>query len=99
MTNRPPIGVPRCYDCATMPLLYPGETASAQISHETAMAILERRVADVVVSGWLVEPMPGWLGWWLRTRYRIWGRWFSRGAPELQASVRSVVSSDEPTPR
>jgi hypothetical protein len=85
----PPIGVPRVYDGAELPLLYPGEVASVQVSPEALQAALQHEgPCAIPVTGWLVEPTPGWQGWWLRLRYRIWGRWFSHGAPKLEIRTR-----------
>jgi hypothetical protein len=61
------------------PVVYPGEQATAMIAtydHGTC----------VEVSLWLVEPMPGWRGWWRRTRYRWWGQWVHRGPRRLEVT-------------
>lgn len=85
----PPIGVPRGYDGPAVPILYPGEQMSARV------ALTEASGGDVPIAGWLVEPMPGWRGWWLRTRYRVWDRWFPpRAAPKLTISVHPGRSDD-----
>ncbi len=82
-----PIGVPRLYEGPVLPRLYPGEQASAQLDPQSVAEAFDQGGGELRVVGWLVEPMPGWAGWWLRTRWRIWGRWFSRGQAQLDASV------------
>jgi hypothetical protein len=84
---QPAIGEPRIYEGDTIPKLYPGEVAIAQIDPATMVAAMQRGEASVAVTSWMVEPMPGWEGRWLRLRYRVWGRWFSTGPPRLQTSV------------
>lgn len=83
----PPIGEPRVYDGESVPVIYPGEVAQARIDPEVLFAALQRGEHEVSISGWTVEPMPGWDGWWLRVRYRVWGRWFATGAPRLEVSI------------
>lgn len=91
---RPPIGRPRVYDSALLPMLYPGEVARPNVDQAAFEAMLERAspsgdlVVDVPITGWIVEPMAGWEGRWLRWRYRVWGRWFRTGAPKLNARIR-----------
>lgn len=88
---QPPIGIPRCYDGSELPILYPGEVALPQVAPgaiEAALAAgLQHGTVTVQVTGWLVEPTPGWRGWWLRTRYRCWGRWCSKEPPKLVVST------------
>ncbi len=77
--ERPPIGVPREYTSPDLPLLYPGEQAHAE-------GRLNADTGDVVIEIWLVEPMAGWRGRWLRFRWRYWGRWFADGPAQLEVS-------------
>lgn len=84
----PPIGEPRVYDQGTIPVLYPGEVATARIDPDAVAAALQRGEDQVAITQWTVEAAPGWHARWLRVRYRVWGRWFSReGAPRLQVHV------------
>lgn len=83
-------GTPRLIASETIPMLYPGEKAVAA----------GFRVEDdhVIITSWMIEPMPGWRGRWLRWRYRLFGRWMSRGdAPRLKAtfSLREGTHDDE----
>jgi len=81
--SRPPIGVPRCYPGDGVPTLYPGETASALGTGCLAGG-------PITVESWLVEPTPGWYARYLRVRWRIWGRWFARGTPQLEVSIHPL---------
>jgi len=85
--SRPPIGVPRCYPGPGLPVLYPGERATAQFEFENFFdAVTTGR--DVQVLNWLVEPVPGWYGWYLRTRWRLFGRWGTLTRPaKLEARL------------
>jgi hypothetical protein len=83
----PTIGEPRVYPGEEVPVLYPGEVASAHVHPAALLEALERGEREVPIQNWIVEPMPGWRGWWLRTRYRVWGRWFARGAPQITTHV------------
>lgn len=77
----PRIGSRRVYTGHELPLLYPGEHASATLDSDAiARTIAEAHASGqtqvrMPVAGWLVEPMPGWHGWFLRWRYRLVGRW------------------------
>ena len=77
------IGTPRLYPGNTIPVLYPGEQAQGRLAREAGVAAADGVVTAPVIE-WLVEPMPGWYGWWLRWRYRLWGRWWSGGPPNLE---------------
>jgi hypothetical protein len=76
----PPIGVPRLYAGEVLKALYPGETA-----HATGGVAADGRV---LVTEWLVEPAPGWFARWQRLRWRVWGRWWTGGAPALVTTVQ-----------
>lgn len=93
MTKKPVIGEPRIYAGGTVPILYPGETATAHVDPEAVMAALARGEDSVPVRDWTVEPAPGWHAWWLRLRYRVWGRWFASGAPQIETKA-TMVSKD-----
>jgi hypothetical protein len=96
--KKPPIGVPRVYDTHELPILYPGERASAQLTPmDFRRAVRHGDVVEVELSGWIVEPAPGWHARWLRIRYRIFGRWFSVGAPKLVVSASMREGDNEPT--
>jgi hypothetical protein len=86
----PKIGHPRVYPGHVVPVIYPGEVASAQlgITEATLRAAREtQQPVSLQVTGWIVEPAPGWHAWWRRTRYRYWGRWFSTGRPQLEGTL------------
>jgi hypothetical protein len=85
--RHPRIGVPRVYDGASIPILYPGEVARAHVDPTAVLAALQAGATEVPVREWTVEAAPGWHARWLRVRYRCWGRWFSRGAPKLTATA------------
>jgi hypothetical protein len=87
----PPVGVPRVVEGEELPVLYPGEQASAQFPPD----MLQRLVAGERLrpSGWLVEPMPGWHGAYLRWRYRLF--WWLGGKPDIRSSVH-VQRTREP---
>lgn len=91
--TKPAIGEPRIYTGGSIPILYPGETATARVDPATLMAALERGETEVPVTDWTVEPAPGWHAWWLRLRYRVWGQWFASGAPKIEA--KATVTSNE----
>ncbi len=59
-TKLPKIGVPRIYTGPTIDVLYPGEEAHVIITPNKK-----------VIEDWIVEPMPGFHGWYLRMKYRI----------------------------
>lgn len=95
MTSHPPIGVPRVYDDTdVLPVLLPGEVARPTTEPTITQAIREQldrgEVIELRVTGWSVEPMPGFHGWYLRMRWRLWGHWFSHGKPKVSASVVEV---------
>jgi hypothetical protein len=98
----PAIGVPRIYAGDTIPVLYHGETATARIDSGVVFNALTRD-SDVSVSEWMgvpvrewtVEPTPGWEGRWLRWRYRVWGRWFSREAPKIESRITTTSRGPE----
>lgn len=98
MTPTPPIGVPRCYDGHVLPILYPGEVASARIDPEAVLEALECGLDRVPIAGWLVEPAPGWFATYQRVRWRIWGRWFSSGPAMLTTSIAARSTCHSPTP-
>ena len=83
---KPKIGVPRLYE-GTITVLYPGEQAHAIVpAEDMESAILQaRRLGALALQvdsqrlQWFVEPIPGWKGWWLRTRYRALGQYVERG--------------------
>lgn len=84
----PPIGEPRLYH-GTVEILYPGEMAHATVDPARLAECLTTG-APLEVTDWIVEPMPGVVGWWLRTRYRI-TRGLGRrtgGTPRVDASLR-----------
>lgn len=83
----PTIGEPRLYAGGSIPILYPGERATAHVDAEAIIAAHARGETEVPITEWTVEPAPGWHAWWLRVRYRVWGRWFSRSAPRLESNV------------
>jgi hypothetical protein len=86
----PKIGVPRVIAGPTIPVLYPGETASAQytLTPEFLAAMEPGRPVELPVTDWIIEPISGWRGVWLRWRYRLVGRWFPRrGQPALEGSA------------
>lgn len=56
----PPIGVPRLYGGESVPVIYPGEVAQARIDPDVLFAALQRGEHTVAISGWTVEPAPGW---------------------------------------
>jgi hypothetical protein len=89
-------GVPRVYDGSVLPVLYPGEMARPEVQ-PIPMARLARGPVEVIVTGWIVEPAPGWHAWWLRVRWRIWGRWFYDGEPRLLISSTGNVSATPPS--
>jgi hypothetical protein len=62
MTTR--IGEPRVVSGPTIPVLYPGEQASAT-------AFEDNGDGTVTPIDWLIEPMPGWRGARLRALYRL----------------------------
>lgn len=94
-TITPPIGEPRLYDGATIPILYPGETATARVDPAALHAAVLNGDHEVPVMGWTVEPAPGWKARWLRVRYRVWGRWFATGRARLEATMRAMPVRDE----
>ncbi len=59
----PPLGVRREYEGDAVKVLYPGEQATATV-----------RPRNGQVSHWVVTPMPGWYGRWLRLRVSRWVR-------------------------
>lgn len=83
----PTIGEPRIYAGGSIPILYPGERATARVDPEALIAAHARGETTVAITDWIVEPTPGWRGRWLRLRYRVWGRWFARGAPQLTTHI------------
>jgi hypothetical protein len=86
----PPIGEPRVYTGLPIPILYPGETVSAAISRQDIEAAVRSGRSTVEITGaFLVEPMPGWRGRWVRWQYRVLWRWFSTAPPRLQMTVHS----------
>src|SRR4051812_41694509 len=91
----PPIGVPRLYPGPGLPILYPGECARAHLDPETVAHAISHGGCEILVTNWIVEPAPGWHAWYLRTRFRWFGRW-ARGKPklELKASCRLVSPED-----
>jgi hypothetical protein len=74
------IGHPRIVDAPTIPVLYPGEVARA---HRIKWAA----DGSGSVDGWLIEPMPGWRGWWLRWSYRLFWRFVPAGRPKIDVNV------------
>jgi hypothetical protein len=90
-----PIGQPRLSAGDVMPVLYPGEIATARLDIGDAINALVEGVSgrdwmELPVREWLIEPMPGWKGRWLRLRYRVWGRWFSRGATTIETRITTT---------
>lgn len=74
----PRIGIVRLYAGTEIPELYPGERATAQpIPLDEIVALLADADGPVAipVREWIVEPMPGLYGAYLRWRYRLIGRW------------------------
>jgi len=91
MTRKPPIGVPRVYDGAVCPVIHPGEVARAQFDQGALRAWMADpaqygKPFQLPVTGWLVEPAPGWYARWLRLRYRILGDRFASGPPKLEVT-------------
>jgi hypothetical protein len=92
---KPKIGEPRLYE-GTVQALYPGEQAHAIVPADDIESAVRqaRRLGALALQvdsqrlQWFVEPTPGWRGWWLRTRYRCWGRFVSGVPGELQAAPR-----------
>lgn len=84
----PKIGEPRLCDGPTLPVLYPGEKATA--------ASVAFDGTGFVVTSWMVEPQTGWYGLFLRWRYRLLGGF--GGEPHLIASV-TVAPPDPPHER
>jgi hypothetical protein len=71
MSATPRIGEPRLYPGNTIPMLYPGEVATAQLHVERMITFAVESGARVVpVTQWVVEPAPGWYMAWLRWQYR-----------------------------
>jgi hypothetical protein len=61
------IGETRFIDGPVIPVLYPGEMASS-------MSVEQDADGDWQVARWVVEPLPGWRGRWLRLHWRLRGR-------------------------
>lgn len=68
---RAKIGERRIYD-ETLGILYPGEHATAIVDVEIDE---HGYVVTETVQHWMVEPIPGFWGWWDRMDYRLthWG--------------------------
>jgi hypothetical protein len=90
--SEPRIGVPRIVNGAELPVLYPGERAQAQFGTDAVARLVEGHI--LAPDGWLVEPMPGWRGLYLRWRYRLLGRWLG-GQPKITAEARLTREPDE----
>jgi hypothetical protein len=71
MTAAPKVGEPRMYPGDTIPILYPGEVATAQLNFERITFALQTGERVVPVTHWIVEPAPGWYHAWLRWQYRV----------------------------
>lgn len=86
----PAIGNTRVVHGSALPVLWPGEMASAQFDRESVVRAFKRRASALEPSGWLVEPMPGVRGWWIRTRYQVFWWWLERyiaRRPSLDVAV------------
>lgn len=84
------IGEPRIVPGPIVDVLYPGETATA---HEIAQ-IGENTFE---VRSWLVGPMPGWCGRWLRLKYRFFWRFLPArfaGPPKIIPNVHVDKKED-----
>jgi len=68
-------GEPRLVAGETIPRLFPGEVAHA--------ASFRMDGQQIIITSWMIEPMPGWRGHWLRWRWRWIGRWWPWGAPRI----------------
>lgn len=103
----PEIGVPRVYDGPELPLLYPGEFASAIVRADATEAIdiaegLARAIndgfIDPAIDGWTVEPVPGIAAALQRSAYKYVFRWVERfvGRPRLSigSSIERVKAGD-----
>ena len=92
------IGVPRICPGETIPVLYPGEQAFAQGKIPTVEELAEADgPVTVIASDWSVEPMPGWWGLFLRTRYRL-ARFLhlsDRSEPKLDVDIRTLPGGFE----
>jgi hypothetical protein len=68
---KPKVGERRYYE-GDVKVLYPGERAIACIDVQKAIEF--GGSYPYPIKGWRVEPIPGIVGWLLRWRYRLWGR-------------------------
>ncbi len=86
-----------CHGSACRAVIYPGERAMAQVDLDAMQALVQTLESaqfaglSVPVIGWIVEPIPGWYGWWLRLHYRVWGQWGGHGRPPLLSTRIAVV--------
>lgn len=71
------IGRPRVYLPGQRPIIYPGEQADGYAEVPVDVVRLHSRTGfplDVSEYGTVhVTPIPGFRGWWLRTRWRLFG--------------------------
>ena len=81
----PSVGERRIYNSNALPLLYPGECAIP-----TGVTPIDTNT--YTVTGWLVEPAPGWRACYHRWCYRLIGHWFKQGQPQL--TIRAEVQSN-----
>jgi di/tricarboxylate transporter len=71
-------GLPRVVEGPTIPVLYPGERASARFSRESFLRAMAAGKGRLEADGWLVEPAPGTLMAWKRIEFRLFGWWWYR---------------------
>jgi len=78
--DRPKIGVPRVYPPGALPVLYPGERAGAlfKVPVKQLMRDGQATLTTDEIDGWVVEPLPGCYGLFLRWRYRLVYQWLER---------------------
>ncbi len=87
----PKIGVPRVYNTAICPKIYPGEVAEASIDLVKLLQIIQENPGitniEPPINGWIVEPAPGLYAKYLRIRYRVFGQFFKGGKPALEVDL------------
>lgn len=79
----PPAGVPRVYHGATVPVIYPGETATATIDARAMFDAIEAAIAtgqteihgEALATGWTVEGGPGRMARARRVWFRVVAWW------------------------
>jgi hypothetical protein len=77
--TKPRIGEPRIYEGEVLPVLYPGERATAILEADEflladpeELRYLQRGFPSrITVKQWLVEPVPTWWGAFRRWQYRL----------------------------